>query len=314
MFRLAKMAMIIAHTPIHAGSGSETGIVDLPIQRERHTGYPKIEGSSMKGCLREAIETGKKEDIYQGIEYQDCINLVFGPEDGNDHAGALSISDAKILLFPVKSAKGVFAWITCPLVIERFKEDLKLIGKTIDIDARALENKVTTSSKLLLNKKASMMLEEFVVPAQVSSEVDKLAQILLESFGDNIMLNSFLENQLAVVSNELFKEFVELSTEVITRIKIDNEKGTVRKGGLFNEEYLPSETVMYTTLLASPLFISEKRDKGYKQILSEKNIKEEQFVIDFVKEHLKEVIQIGGNATLGKGLISLKMVKEEANV
>ena len=49
MFKLAKMAMIVAHTPIHAGSGSETGIVDLPIQRERHTAYPKIEGSSMKG-------------------------------------------------------------------------------------------------------------------------------------------------------------------------------------------------------------------------------------------------------------------------
>ncbi len=43
MWKEAKPMFIIAETPIHPGSGSELGIVDLPIQRERHTNFPKIE-------------------------------------------------------------------------------------------------------------------------------------------------------------------------------------------------------------------------------------------------------------------------------
>jgi len=42
MFKLAKPFFIICETPLHAGSGSDLGIVDMPIQRERHTDFPKI--------------------------------------------------------------------------------------------------------------------------------------------------------------------------------------------------------------------------------------------------------------------------------
>lgn len=44
MFLKFQPFFIIAETPVHAGSGSELGIVDLPIQRERPTAFPKIEG------------------------------------------------------------------------------------------------------------------------------------------------------------------------------------------------------------------------------------------------------------------------------
>ena len=53
MFRLAKPFFIRTITPLHAGTGQDLGIVDLPIQRERHTSYPKIEGSGLKGAIRE---------------------------------------------------------------------------------------------------------------------------------------------------------------------------------------------------------------------------------------------------------------------
>lgn len=57
MFLKFQPFFIIAETPVHADSGSELGIVDLPIQRERHTAFPKIEGSGLKGCIREAFES-----------------------------------------------------------------------------------------------------------------------------------------------------------------------------------------------------------------------------------------------------------------
>lgn len=48
MFTYAKPFLLHAISSVHAGSGSELGIVDLPIQREKHTGFPKIESSTLK--------------------------------------------------------------------------------------------------------------------------------------------------------------------------------------------------------------------------------------------------------------------------
>jgi CRISPR-associated protein Cmr4 len=57
MFKKSKLFFIIAETPLHPGSGGEvTGLVDLPIQRERHTNFPKIEASGLKGCIKEAFK------------------------------------------------------------------------------------------------------------------------------------------------------------------------------------------------------------------------------------------------------------------
>ena len=38
----ASILCLYAVTPCHAGSGASVGVVDLPIQRERHTNWPVI--------------------------------------------------------------------------------------------------------------------------------------------------------------------------------------------------------------------------------------------------------------------------------
>ena len=57
MFKQAKPLFLIVETPLHAGSGTDLGIVDLPIQREKHTDYPKVEASGLKGAIREIFRT-----------------------------------------------------------------------------------------------------------------------------------------------------------------------------------------------------------------------------------------------------------------
>ena len=39
---------LLAETPVHAGAGSSLGVVDLPIQRAKHTQWPCIYGSSLR--------------------------------------------------------------------------------------------------------------------------------------------------------------------------------------------------------------------------------------------------------------------------
>ena len=95
MYKNAKPLFLICETPLHVGSGSDLGIVDLPIQRERHTNFPKIEASSLKGALREAFENpDKKAKIFQNTvnvfdiakfeQYQIDIHRVFGFDDKTD--------------------------------------------------------------------------------------------------------------------------------------------------------------------------------------------------------------------------------------
>lgn len=84
MYRLVRPLFLICETPLHAGSGSDLGIVDLPIQRERHTGFPEIEGSSLKGALREAIEQKVNSKSFTDFYDDDVkIHRVFGYDDGS---------------------------------------------------------------------------------------------------------------------------------------------------------------------------------------------------------------------------------------
>lgn len=104
--KAAALLILHAHSGIHAGTGQELGTVDLPIQRERVTNFPVIRGSSLKGALRQAL-------FDRGMD-SNTITTIFGPESNNasDHAGAIVVGDARLVLFPMRSLRGTFAWTT----------------------------------------------------------------------------------------------------------------------------------------------------------------------------------------------------------
>ena len=49
-----KLLYLFTRTPLHVGAGSSVGAIDQPVVRERHTGFPIIPGSSIKGVLADA--------------------------------------------------------------------------------------------------------------------------------------------------------------------------------------------------------------------------------------------------------------------
>ncbi len=322
MFKIARPLFLIAETPLHAGSGSDLGIVDLPIQREKHTDFPKIEASGLKGSLREIFEAQKEklppELIKEfpmfssnGNYMKQGIARTFGPPDnGNLHAGALGFTDVRLLLFPVKSVKGVFAWITCPYILERFRNDLNLV-KGFDISALnnpdKIENTVPLQSGLILKDK-KIVLEEYtfeVTPDPKCEELCKwLSQTVLPKDREYNFWRDKMCKDVAVLSNDDFRDFVTLSTEVIARTKINDKTGTVEKGGLWYEEYLPSDSILYALALATPLFTEDKKPEDREAL----NIfPDAETVMTFFEKGLPSVIQIGGNATLGKGLVRTRI-------
>ena len=300
MYRRSNLLFLMNQTPMHAGSGDSLGIIDMPIQRERHTSFPKIEASSLKGSIREHFEraTGEKDK---------SILAAFGTEGENgkgSKAGALGFTDARLLLFPVKSMKGIFAWVTCPKIISVFNEELNLAGHNTQFNVQA--NTVATGNNLSLNSN-KIVLEEYTFEVNdVSGEKNTVIELgewlSLNLLNGNGYFAEKLMTDIVVLSDDDFKDFVNLSTEVLTRTKIDNETGTVADGALFTEEYLPAEAIMYTNVLTASEFATAD-DK--KQFETEADLRE--YFREFIAQD--NVFQIGGNATLGKGIVKAKFVE-----
>jgi CRISPR-associated protein Cmr4 len=316
MYHISKPLFLYCETPLHAGSGSELGVIDLPIQRERHTNFPKIEGSSLKGALRERAEqvigSRKDSDIY----------LTFGPEgDGDLHAGALGFTDARLLLFPVKSMRGVFAWVTCPQVLKRFWQDMKVCEgvslpfEELELEVENQKAKITSQEVVVAN--SSIVLEEYAFEAAVDTALNNVGNWLINHlFDEDNWWKEKIGKNLVLLSDDDFRDFVNLSTEVITRTKINNLTGTVQDGALFTEEYLPAESVLYSLVLAAPVFpVLAKGEEDKRKRLSGKTHEESdaKAVITYfdkiISEEANNRLQIGANATIGKGLIRTTFLK-----
>lgn len=296
---LKSLVLYQVKTPMHMGTGTEIGRVDMPIQREYVTNFPKIESSGIKGVLRVAMNKKNGKGV---------VDTVFGPEeDGSEYSSCIKISDAKLLLFPVKTVKGIFAWITCPFVLERFKEDCQiwefeeLEKETISFEENVYLNDESNIIISNSNKGKSVIIEDYAYKLkEMEDKQKKYIKKIIDCIDGN---KEKLEKDIVVLSNEDFKFFVTMSTEINTRIRI-GDNGIVDKGGLFTEEYLPSESILYNFIeITEPRF-----DKS-----TEKNIVEEKKkavrVLSTAFEKL-ETIQLGGNETLGKGITSIYKIKE----
>ena len=304
MFQQAKPLFLIARTPLHAGTGSDLGYKDLPIQREKHTGFPKVEASSLKGALREVFEkltsyedTMSKTKITVGKKE---VELSFGPESGDSHAGALGFTDARLLLFPMKSLKGIFAWVTCPMVLEKFKTELELcnLGKSDLLESMPnIPKEKTIGDISTLGINGNIVLEEY----SLSIAPDPKTKTFADELGKILGIPD-LDKRLVVLDDEIFTDFVKMHTEVITRIKINEKTGTADGGALFNEEFLPAESVLYSLVLASSIFQSDDTKKGIFNP-SGGTKKDYEKLLEYFKYGLKPTFQLGGDATLGKGIM-----------
>ena len=321
MFDKAAILFLYAETPLHAGSGTSLGIVDLPIQRERTTGYPMIQASGLKGCLRDVVADHKKwcQDnncpLYPHTDWDRKVEIVFGPDThtqrASDHAGALSVGDARILLFPVRSLMGVFAWVTSPNVLARFKREAEMTGLSVSwIPTGPMDDRtalVADGSILIANGK--VVLEEFAFKAETekNNSVQTIAKWLkanaLPAEDEYAYWRDTLEKRLVILPENAFRDFVQLSTEIIARVRIDDTKKTVERGALWTEEHLPSETLLYATLFASKPRVQNPPS----------DLQDAAAVLNFVKNAVDgKRLQLGGDATVGRGIVKVRVATAQA--
>ncbi len=289
MFEAKRILYLYVESPLHAGTGRGLGGIDLPIQRERTTDYPMVYGGGLKGCLR-----AETQDTLG-----DLAKTIFGPETGNAsaHAGALAPHDARILLFPIRSLAGVYAWTTSVDVLQRFVRAADLTGEALTwqapgtvADRQAL---VAPDSALITGGK--VVLEDFAFAPQRNELVGCIGGWLAENAlpGDAIYRywREQLPRRLCILPNEAFCDFARLSTEIATRVQLGTDSKTVVQGP-WTEEYLPVDTLLYAPLLAS------KARDGSGLSAAE--------VLARLESAAPGRLQLGGDETIGRGLVRLR--------
>ena len=274
-----RLLMLLTETPLHAGSGSELGAVDLPIQRERHTELPTVFGSGVKGVLRAALRQDQNRAVVEalcGPDPRAQARADAGEGAGESTAGegagestaaaepaltasALAVGDARLLLFPVRTVGPAFAWVTAPFCLARLKRDLHRTDAAL---AQKLTIPDVVPGEALVTKEfpsqsasgvAKVILEDYELTAQPlpkphSSLPGALVDLLPGTDPALDYWRNLLPEALVIVSDDLLRDFTRHATEVVTRVRLDPDEKTVVKGNLWTEEYLPADTLLYSVL------------------------------------------------------------------
>ncbi|WP_322512542.1 type III-B CRISPR module RAMP protein Cmr4 [Chloroflexus sp.] len=278
----ARVYFLHALSPLHAGTGQGVGVIDLPIAREKATGIPYLPGSSVKGVLRDAMQMQNKNG---------AVTKLFGPDTTNaaEHAGAAQFADARLLLLPIRSLRGIFAWITSPYLLRRFARDARESGLTppSQIPAPAERQQALVSGTAIVfehNKERLVVLEDLDLKASESSDAKNWASWL----GQQAAIDEATQ-RLCIVHDDVLSFLLQTATEVVARIRLQDNTKTVAQGALWYEEALPAESLLYGVIVTQTIN-SYKADQAIADLQ----------VFD------QKIFQFGGNATVGRGMCQFR--------
>lgn len=279
-----------AISPVHAGNGSSLAAVDLPIQRERHTNWPHVQASGVKGAMRahyrDYAEDKSLINFLFGYDKDDVAHhkSYYSNRDKGDHfevkdnfPGAVAFSDAKLLAFPVRSNVAPFVWVTSPAVLKRLSNDLMFakFSAIADIPTVTGENALSLAGGI----SGEVILEDIVVNA-------------INVEGPNPLPPAFpTMDKLLLISDEVYKYIVESCTEIQTQIKINSETGTAQDHSLRYQELLPADSVLYAVVFFSSAVFD--------------NALQAEAVRGHVEKVINNYLQIGGDETLGRGICKI---------
>ena len=296
------LTFVHALSPLHAGTGQGVGIIDLPIAREKATDLPYLPGSSVKGTLRGGF-SGSADEV-----------TIFGSSD--DHAGSAQFSDQRLLLLPIRSLAGTFAWVTSPYLLRRFGRDAHDCGLTarpgipdfsgsdvcyIAEEKTTKKEGATTTEKSALpctiGKVKLVVLEDLDLKPTEHTAVRGWATLIGEHvFPNDSEWQAMLAERFCLVHDDVLRFLLETATEVLPRIRLLDDKKTVADGGFWYEEALPTETIL-TGLLA----LTPTRQALLK--LPEANM------LSAIEDKTARILQFGGKATVGRGLCRVRIAR-----
>lgn len=298
-YKFSEAVLIKAVTNLHPGVGRAGEIVDLPVQKD-NLGFPIIYSSSLKGALKSTLwqlpEVGRDE-----------VKALLGPEpdeEGEKFTSATAILDAFTIAFPVRSLEGVYAFATSPLLLKRLNEYLRM-GEYNFNYVKELSNLSISKGSCLASQKAATLLgvtalnNRFIINEEIdveqrtdqSNNIKQLEELL-----------GIEEGRLILLNDDDAQRAIERSLVRVTRIAVDRERKTVKEGALWTEEYVP-----WSTLFAT-LFLYSWVTKPGSKLQNANDVKEK---IHELLSKTGNYFIIGGNETIGRGIVKLEFISRE---
>lgn len=297
VYQSASLSLIKAVTHLHVGVGRAGGIVDLPVQRDEY-GFPCIYSSSLKGALRTALLWACLKDGKTAEQARLIIKALFGPEPEPEESfeSSVSILDAKLLAMPVRSLKGVYAYVTAPLLLENLLDYCQLhevnVVSELSKNVNGLLEKareLKAGEALCIGDKNQLSIEEFggkivlveeewieVKETKNNSSLDKLGLVKLG-----------LEKPLLVLHDDQAIHVINRSLLRLTRVRLNRATKSVEEGGLWSEEYVPAKTFFVSSLLFKKPYLSE----GDIRSITSKDKEADRTVDDI--DYLKALVKLG---------------------
>jgi CRISPR-associated protein Cmr4 len=268
---------LLAETFIHPGSGRTGGAIDLPVAREAATDYPYMAGSSLKGALR---------DQYEQKFSKGEADILFGK---SDNAGQVLVSDARLLLLPVRSMTSAYKWATCRHLLERYARDLIRCGlsagspQIATLEAKSYLGAGGSDKKLYLEERSFQHAGG--LPDWLAELVGQLIQ--------HQTTKDRLPGQMVILPDNDFAWFARYGLAVQARNKLEENKTS---NNLWYEESIPPDTLMYTLLAGRQADTLTAIQKIFDECA---------------------YLQAGGNETVGQGWFAVRKFyakKEQTNV
>ncbi|AFA39184.1 CRISPR type III-B/RAMP module RAMP protein Cmr4 [Pyrobaculum oguniense TE7] len=304
-----RLFWVLALTSIHPGVGrSEAAHVDLPVQRDEF-GLPAIWATSLKGAVRAKAEGGLFAGPYcvDVGKKDECAKVIaaFGPkpEYASEHSSAVAFLDAKLFAVPARSLRGVWIYVTSPLLLGFAKLYSQALGVPLSLPQLPTvgEGEVALSSGRFAENNVAVINEmKFKVVGE------KAPALNLPPF-DKVKQITGSEPGFAVVSDQDLPRVVRRSLLVQYRVRLKKETKTVETGP-WSEEYIPPFTVFITGIHcngrvreAVRVRLPPKDDKKNEEVVELKNFDP----CAYVESKAKGPLWIGGKETVGKGLVEI---------
>ncbi len=286
--------------PVHVGAGGyRLGRVDMTIVREPGTNLPKIPGTTLLGAARSyaAMQFGKPEAAGQHRKYLESgaardtcpILYTFGTstdaaQTTRSFAGTVSVSDARVLLFPVYSQRGPL-WVGAPEILREAGFDLT--GGSPDDSGAVATTLAGTTGKLNVGW---LLMELNPRSAVVTPPAGFPSDGVFKDLAGRILL----------VSLKYFPQIVNSNTEVRTSVVIDPTTGAAEAHGLFTYEAIPRATLLWSEVVEDDYSrqFPKPAGTGYPTWTRPLDVLESGF-------KLMEPLGVGGMGTRGFGRLRL---------
>ncbi len=269
MFIDSVLLSLYFETPLHTGASGALGAIDLPVQRERTTQWPVIHATELRDALRRALGDEPAAKMFAAPEGESQV----------------SVGEARMLLFPVRSSVAPFVWITCPAVLARLRRDIeRTVGGPLPPVPTVSGEDVLVAAAWSHGSDV-FAVEDVVLTPKQGLEPSALLQLLpasaaYDGFGREV------EASLGVVSDDVFGFLVRTATEV----------SPVAGNGAtpIYEELVPADSLFYAPVLAiGPAAKGKKRESA----------------LAGLDKQLATHLQVGGGGALGRGWARAQLLK-----